>query len=110
MSLTTSSGFWRVTFGNILTIGAMMAGFLAFFLGYDHQIRDNTTAFITMSKERERESISRAAADLIVHDRLKAVENAQITLSPQLSRIDEKLNWIQDWIKDQKVNKRIAIP
>lgn len=101
----TMSNFWRVTFGNVLTILAMGAAVLTFFLTYDHQIRDNQNNLASHIRDHEAEKAAHSNAELIVHDRLRALEAGQALISPQLARIDEKLSWIQDWIKEQKAAK-----
>jgi hypothetical protein len=89
------SGFWKVTFGNVLNICVMIAGLLVFFLSYDHQIRDNTAGLAAQIKSSD-------AALLVVNSRLQSLEEARA----KLERIDETLNWIKDWMKEQKEANR----
>lgn len=108
--------FWRINIGHVSSICLTLGAVLGFFLTYDRQIQGNTTGLANHVREHELEVKSRSAeriadanlrstADLIVHERLKAMEEAKAQIAPQLSRIDEKLNWITDWIKEQKGKK-----
>lgn len=105
--------FWRINIGHVSSITLTLSAILGFFLTYDRQIQANTTGLANHIKEHEIEvkvrvaerttdATARATADLIVHERLKALEDTKAQIGPQLSRMDEKLNWITDWIKDQK--------
>lgn len=90
-------GFWTINLGHCLTFFGGIVAALAFFLTYDHQIRDNTkdlSKFIEVQTETNR----------VVNDRLRNLE----AIRGQYDRIDERLNWIQEWIKEQK--QRTAQP
>lgn len=104
-SLTKS--FWQINIGHVLVMASMLGSILVLFLTYDHAIRDNANGLANHIKEHEIQVRSRLAADLIMNDRIRALEDARTLIGPQLSRMDEKLNWITDWIKEQK-NQKLA--
>lgn len=85
------TGFWRVTFGNVLTILVMVGGLLIFFLNYDHQIRDTSIGLAAQVKSSD-------AALVVVNNRLAALEESR----SKLNVIDEKLSWIKEWMQEQK--------
>lgn len=85
------AGFWRISFGNVLTILIMLGALLTFFLTYDHQLRDNTSGLAAQIKASD-------AAFIVVNNRLAALEEAR----SKLNVIDEKLNWIKEWMQEQK--------
>lgn len=89
-------GFWHVNVGHLLTILTMLCGALAFFMAYDHQIRDNTSGLLAYIQTQN-------ASNLIVNQRIAALEEARMRYDPKLERIDEKLSWITEWIKEQKI-------
>lgn len=108
--------FWRMNIGHVSSICVTLLAILGFFLTYDRQIQANTSGLTNHLKEhslelerRSADKVSEAAAratqDLIVHERLKALEDSKSQIQPQLSRMDEKLSWITDWIKEQKSQK-----
>lgn len=112
--------FWRINIGHVASILVTLLAILGFFLTYDRKIEANTTGLLTHVKEHDLElknrsaekvadATTRAAADLIIHERLKALEDSKAQIGSQLSRIDEKLSWITDWIKEQK-SRRTATP
>lgn len=113
-----SAPFWRINIGHVSSICVTLLAILGFFLTYDRQIQANTTGLSNHIREHEievknrsadkiTEASARATADLIVHERLKALEDSKAQIQPQLSRMDEKLNWITDWIKEQKSRKTV---
>lgn len=103
VNLTLPSSFWKVTLGNVLTMLCILGGFFAFFLGYDHQIIDNRNLSLGTAKDVTAFVAAQTETNRVINDRLNNIEAA----ARKLERIDEKLNWIQDWIKEQKQQRTV---
>lgn len=87
--------FWYINIGHVISFCGIAGAALGVYVNYDRAIQSHG-AFIATQIETNR----------VVNDRLKNIE----TVAPKLERIDEKLNWIQEWIKEQRQNSRFANP
>jgi hypothetical protein len=114
------SQFWQFNLGHLLTILGMAGAFLWWFVNYD---RDNNASKMTTKTLVESvDKLSTHVESMDAHGtqasqagiyresefskatekRVTTLESNFSLLSPKVERIDVNLDWVVNWIKEQK--------